>query len=252
MSFAWTPERVRFMANADAHTDYYQKLARWLAPWLPKNGHVCDAGCGLGSLSLALLPYVQEVTAVDRSPLALAELRAKKQENNRNTLEILQGDIASLPPRIPYDAMVFCFFGAMSEILPIAKAQCRGQLFILKKNYLTHRFSAGNIPIEGDRFDRSKALLAKLGIPFEAEEQSLELGQPLASLEEARQFFTLYSRDKASSVFTDAYLKSRLVPGHIPDFPWYLPQEKKVGLIRLHTRDIPENIEDILVKGETE
>ncbi len=56
MSFAWTPERVRFMANADAHTDYYQKLARWLAPWLPKNGHVCDAGCGLGSLSLALLP----------------------------------------------------------------------------------------------------------------------------------------------------------------------------------------------------
>ena len=54
MSFAWTPERVRFMANADAHTDYYQKLARWLAPWLPKNGHVCDAGCGLGSLSLAL------------------------------------------------------------------------------------------------------------------------------------------------------------------------------------------------------
>lgn len=42
--------------------------------------------------------------------------------------------------------------------------------------------------MEGDRFDRSKALLAKLGIPFEAEEQSLELGQPLASLEEARQF----------------------------------------------------------------
>ena len=164
----------------------------------------------------------------------------------------MQGDIASLPPRIPYDAMVFCFFGAMSEILSIAKAQCRGQLFILKKNYLTHRFSAGNIPMEGDRFDRSKALLAKLGIPFEAEEQSLELGQPLASLEEARQFFTLYSRDKASSVFTDAYLKSRLVPGHIPDFPWYLPQEKKVGLIRLHTRDIPENIEGILVKGETE
>ena len=106
--------------------------------------------------------------------------------------------------------------------------------------------------MEGDRFDRSKALLAKLGIPFEAEEQSLELGQPLASLEEARQFFTLYSRDKAPSVFTDAYLKSRLVPEHIPDFPWYLPQEKKVGLIRLHTRDIPENIEEIPVKGETE
>ena len=46
--FEWTEERVSFMADACERTDFHEKLAALLAPYLKKTDSVCDAGCGLG------------------------------------------------------------------------------------------------------------------------------------------------------------------------------------------------------------
>ena len=56
MMQAWTPEGMAFLQDAMACCGYYPALARRIAPYLPKQAHVCDAGCGLGGLSVALLP----------------------------------------------------------------------------------------------------------------------------------------------------------------------------------------------------
>lgn len=64
--FQWNAEKVRFMEDAAAWGDFHARLAAELAPYLPRNGHVCDAGCGTGHLALALSPYVKRVTAVGR------------------------------------------------------------------------------------------------------------------------------------------------------------------------------------------
>ena len=61
--FEWTEERVSFMADACERTDFHEKLAALLSPYLKKTDSVCDAGCGLGYLSLALSPLVGHVTA---------------------------------------------------------------------------------------------------------------------------------------------------------------------------------------------
>ncbi len=70
----WTPDTIRFLRDAAANSDYYQQIARRAAACFPRSARVCDAGCGLGELSLALLPYCRHVTAVDICPAPVADL----------------------------------------------------------------------------------------------------------------------------------------------------------------------------------
>ena len=59
----WSPEIIRYLYTAADHSRYYQDLARQLGAFLRPEDRVCDAGCGLGLLSRALLPYCAHVTA---------------------------------------------------------------------------------------------------------------------------------------------------------------------------------------------
>lgn len=83
--FRWTDDMIRFMADAADKTDFHRRLASELLPWLHPDDTVCDAGCGLGYLSLALAPHVRHITAAERDAAALAvlerELAARHIEN---------------------------------------------------------------------------------------------------------------------------------------------------------------------------
>ena len=143
--FHWTDDRIRFMADAAGETDFYRRLAAELLPYLTPEDAVCDAGCGLGHLSLALSPYVRTVTAVEREQRALAvlELALRHIENVYPCCE----DVFARRPEKPYDAMVFCFFGSMDEILSAAKAQCRGRVIAVKRDHRDHRFTVTKQPL---------------------------------------------------------------------------------------------------------
>ena len=75
MMFLWKPDMIRFMRDASEHTGYHADLAARIVPHLKEGARVCDAGCGLGYLSLALAPLAAQVTAVDRNADALSVLR---------------------------------------------------------------------------------------------------------------------------------------------------------------------------------
>ena len=53
----WTPDAVRFMRDASEYGAHYTLLSEYLMRWLPADGHVCDAGCGLGYLAQALAAH---------------------------------------------------------------------------------------------------------------------------------------------------------------------------------------------------
>ena len=144
--FQWNEEMVRFMRDASEYSDYHRRLAQWMLPDLHPGDHICDAGCGLGYLSLALSPYVRRVTAADRSQEALSVLRENCTHRAVQNIDIRSGDIRADLPDAAYDAMVFCFFGTIEEVVAIARGQCRGTVFVFKKHYATHRFSVGSHP----------------------------------------------------------------------------------------------------------
>lgn len=236
MIIRWTETSTRLMWAASEYNTYHKELVDTMLPWLTPESRVCDAGCGIGALALAISPHVKEVTAADISPVALQGLK----DRNIPNIRIQCGDIMALPPQEPYDVMAFCLFGSMDEILRIAKRQCSGTVFAFMKNYRRHRFSVDSVRRSTPHYEVAKQMLRELNIPHEIREFSLEMGQPLKDLADARTFFEIYSQDEDKSVITDSYLLSRLRETGRADYPLYMPQPREIGWIRFDARDIPE------------
>ena len=238
----WEPDMVSFMRNASEYSDYNRQLTAKMLPWLGADMHVCDAGSGLGYLSLALAPFVRTVTAVERNPDAAAVLADNCQVLGIANVTSRCGAIADTVPETPYDAMVFCFFGRRREILKLAKQQCRGEIFVFTRNYDRHRFSAGSHRSGFEGYPEFCDDLARLGVPFHRETFTLEFGQPFRSLEEAHRFFQLYSKDPSKDVLTEEFVRSQLEETGREDFPFYMPHQKHMGFLHFSVKDIPEQI----------
>ena len=235
----WRKEMVRFMKDASEYGNYNQVLAKMLAPYLDAHTHICDAGCGLGYLSLALSPYAGRVTGVERNPDAAAVLAENCEKLGLTNVVSLCGPIEDLCPETPYDAMVFCFFGSIDEILTLSRQQCRGKVFIITRNYTTHRFSVGSHKTGSYGYRTSHDTLTALGIPFTEETMELEFGQPFRSFEDARHFYETYSKDADKTVITDEFLREKLVENPEGEFPYYMPHSRSLALLTFETKDIP-------------
>lgn len=240
--FCWNADMLRFMRDASENTDYYRKLAALISPELPKSGHICDAGCGVGYLSEQLAGYCRQVTAVDISESAIRDFRLRLEKVPVQNLRTVCGDITQLPPEVPYDAMVFCLFGSIQSILQIGRTQCRGKLIIIKKNYAMHRFSLGQNPLHHYRYCDAVEIMDQLGIPYKTVEPDLELGQPFRSLDDAVLFFRTYSKDAHPEDITADLVLPRLTGTSDPVFPYYLPQNKQLGILIFDAAAIPARL----------
>ena len=224
--FEWTEESVSFMADACERTDFYTKLAALLSPYLEKADSVCDAGCGLGYLSLALAPLVGHVTAAERDDRALDVLRRQLARRDIRNVTPLCTDVLAYTPSVPFDAMVFCFFGSMEEIVTAARRQCRGTVLAIVRDDTCHRFSGA--PREPGRhsFDSACGYLRQQGIPYTSRRMALDFPQPFRTLEDAQRFMALYGREAAAET-----LRASLVSTGDPEFPWQLPGVRRFGMI---------------------
>lgn len=218
----WTNDHIRFMVDAAEFGTFHRQLAQQILPFLPQGGQICDAGCGLGHLAIELSPYFSSVTACDRANAPLRYLRQHSPEN----LTILQGDIAANPPDVPYDAMIFCFFGDPQQILSVAQRQCGGEVVVIQRAAHYHRFAAQDASPHY-RYDRELAkLLQEKNIPYQTQQLSLEFGQPFRNHADVFRFFRLYDQGKP---LTENEILSRLCPiDDHPEFSWYLPQNREL------------------------
>ena len=238
----WQPDMIRFMVDASEYGDYYSQLTEKMLPRLSADMHVCDAGSGLGYLSLALAPYVRQVTGVERNPDAAAVLTESCRKRGIRNVNSRCGSIDEVLPSEKYDAMVFCFFGGIQHTLELAKLQCQGDVFVFTRNYKNHRFSAGSLPSGWDGYPEFRTLLEERKIPFHLETISPEFGQPFRNLRDARRFFELYSKDQKTSMVTEEFLRNKLVETGREDFPWYSPHQRQIAFLHFSVNDIPDYI----------
>ena len=236
--FLWTAEKIELLRQAGEHTAFYRTLAAAAAPYLSPADHVADVGCGLGYLSRELSNYVNRVTAVESDDAALDVLRQSCPEN----VTPLCANAFTYVPEEPFDAMVFCFFGHISDAVKIAAKHCRKQVLVFTKNYPEHRFSAGHYPIEGHGLPTFCTWLEETGIPYESDSLEVEFDQPFRSLEQARRFYELYRQVGDEPLFTDEFLLHKLVSTDNPDLPLCLPHVRQVGFLRLDANKIRKRI----------
>ena len=238
----WHPDMIRFMTDASEYGNYYQQLTEAMLPRLTPDMHICDAGSGLGYLSLALAPYARQVTAVERHPDAAAVLTGNCRKRGISNVHSRCGSIDEILPGEQYDAMVFCFFGGIRHTLELAKQQCRGEVFVFTRNYKNHRFSAGSLPTGWDGYPEFRTQLESLSIPFHQQILVPEFGQPFRSLQDAHRFYELYSKDPDHSTITEEFLKTKLVETGRKDFPLYAPHQRQIAFLHFSVKDIPDCI----------
>ncbi len=249
--FRWQPQMIRYMKDASEYGFYHRKLAEKIVKHLPENANICDAGCGLGYLSLELAQYCHNVIAVDIAPKALNILSQNIQQHGYTNISVVEGNISDCCPLEPYDAMVFCFFGSIAKTLAVAKAQCCGRVIMIRKNWEKHRFTLCDKPLEYFNFAEAQTQLNFIGIPFCYETFALEMGQPFRSMEDAVDFFRTYNKDVDADSITATDIWDKLIKQDCKDFPYYLPSLKQMGLIALDSGDIPDDIQKyIMVEGE--
>lgn len=236
--YRWTPEMIRFLEDAARKTEYYRTLAARLTALLPHNGSICDVGCGLGHLAELLTSSFAAVTAVDCSSLAIDAFSRRLGDNVQKNLNILCADAFALPVELTFDAMVFCYFGSLPEILRVARQNCTGSVIIIRRNYTQHRFDLGRHPrLRATAADTVQTLL-EMGVECHTEALKLEFGQPLRSKEDALQFFRLYLRNPAQTVDWET-VAPKLVETGDAEFPYYFPQSKDVSILQFDAAQIP-------------
>lgn len=227
--FKWTQERIAYMDDACRRTDFHRKLTAELQPYLQETDCVCDAGCGLGYLSLSLAPYVGAVTAVERDSQALAVLEREVKARGIANVTAVQDDVLAYRPDTRFDAMVFCFFGSIEEILAAAARCCRGTVLAVVRNDARHRFSGKSRGPGRHSYETACRVLTEKGISFTTRTASFAFDQPFRSLEAARRFFELYGGSED--------WRARLVETGDPEFPWRLPSRRDFGLITFQMGD---------------
>ena len=227
MIFSWTPEQIRFFLDASAKSDYDRLLAARIREAAPEAETICDAGCGLGGLSLALSARFSSVTAIDCSENAIGCLREQIAGKGVDNVAAIQADLMTYTPPTPFDAMVFCYFGQTEEILQIASRCCRGTVLLVKRNYDRHRFALQTEKHTRDTADSAAVVLRERGIRFRREDLETEFGQPFRSLSDAVRFFRLYD----GGAVTEAAVREKLLATGDKEFPFYFPQKKRVSLL---------------------
>ena len=237
--YRWTTESIRFRIDAAEQVRYDDAIVAQIVPQLSTDAHICDAGCGLGYTSLALARHCARVTAIDTSKEALSILRTNCFKDNITNIDVIEGDLFSMHPAQAYGAMLFCFFGRLEETLRVAKEQCSGTIFMVKKNWQTHRFTPGEVPLERFTFQQTLQELDALEIPYRAETVLLEMGQPFRSLQDAALFFETYRHEGDDTALSQERLKSLLLSKDSSAFPYFLPAKQTLGFIKVVVSDIP-------------
>jgi len=227
----WGSDAIRFMKDASEYGSYYEELSKELLPYIPCDGHICDAGCGLGYLANELAKYSKQVTALDVSDAAINALKARKTRQN---LLARCEDIFKLTER--FDAMIFCYFGKTSEILSLAKKLCKGNAIVIKRDCAEHLFSIGEVKRKKHSVERIADVLQEWKIPFEQKQLRMEMGQPFRTFDDAIRFFELYN--KSDQPIEANAVQQRLVNTDDPSFPLYLPSLRKMEMIVFSAKDL--------------
>lgn len=236
MRVEWNPKTIDWICSAGAYTGFPQALAGQLLEQIPPQHSVCDLGCGVGLVDLALAAGVRSVTGVDQSDPALDRLAALAAADGLRNLEVCCADVDSLVCR--WDTAVTIFFGGGERLVDFLRLS-RVQVLAVLQEGDTPSFGPCHPP-KKNTVAHTVQVLERLGARYEVVRGALEYGQPFCSRGEAADFIHTYARGEQTGV--EDYLDRALEPTGRSDYPWYLPQQKRFGIITLRRADNPELI----------
>lgn len=234
MRIVWNEQSVSWFRSASEYTGYNKKLAALLLEHIPSRKTLCDLGCGAGLIDLELAPHFERITCVDISREAVESVEKIVRERGIGNISTICSDAGQLDNQ--WDTVIALFHGgseAVSKYLRLATDR-----LILA----AHGEKKGGFGPEGHKnvkcFDVNgvKEHFDAQGVKYTLIELTLEYGQPFTDLSDAAAFVRAYS-SPMSEAEMDAYLAERLEKTDSEEYPYYLPNQKKLGLFVIRRED---------------
>ena len=228
MYYRWSEQSIRWFIDASAYTRFHQKAAEVIVPFMNAADTLCDVGCGLGSLDLALASHVKSITAIDLESRVLDVFKAGINKEGIQNIRVVCADMLE-DILTEHDVFLMSLFGTESE-MERCFLYCRKMLI-----RIVNATNAGNLYPAQYRKTVKRTItimdgwLKEKGLSYEKIETAFEFGQPLRSEQDARDFI-LYNAPEASSHEITQFLYSHAQYTGNSSFPIYLPNQKKIGI----------------------
>lgn len=228
MMIRWNDESIRLMVDSLEYTGFAKAQCQMLLPHLNPTDTVMEAGSGIGYLTCAMAEHAAKVISVEFDQTASSYLQKRVKEEGLSNIRAENADAFTFDPQERVDVLVCCRFGAMEEVLSIAKKVGAKKVLVLSLANKRHRVSAEGKGAEVQEYCRPN-LLTENGIEYTEDYFTLQNGQPLRSLEDAVAFFKMYDR-KGAEITVDS-VRPALIPDPKGEYEWYYPMESRFRLI---------------------
>ncbi len=228
MNFNWNSKTIKWYQDANRYSGFFKEIADIITPGLAGCTTFCDMGCGLGLVDLELSKKIERITCVDINKEAIRELEKNiKQQKIKNiqTRLISCDDIDD-----NWDVIYLSFFSSsqLEKFLP----SCQKLFAIVDKKNETKPYLEKYRTYHRNTYDKVEQQLNEKKIPYSVTEVSLEFGQPLVSVEDARNYIrTNYAgiSDTDLNQFLDHYL----IKTKNKEFPYYIKKNKAIGIFEV-------------------
>ncbi|MBR5474161.1 MAG: class I SAM-dependent methyltransferase [Lachnospiraceae bacterium] len=228
MRFDWPLQQIEWYERAVRWTHFDAFLYDACQEYLSPDETICDLGCGIGYMSRYLCQKGYPVTAIDRSENAIRYLRQLAVQEHFPNLSIHCVDWTTLPKDQTWDTLLMCFAGFLEvDELPFKKRL----ITFTNERHLSNYVSDAPSPYDYEAQRLAAKRIDPSRYTWHYRHLTGEFGQPLRSLEEAREYFATYRYDVAPHE-----LEQRLIATGDSEFPWYFPHKKEVGLYVIERR----------------
>lgn len=236
--FFWTKQKIEWYCRAAEASCYHRSLAESIYPELLE-GTVCDLGCGLGFLSLALAEKLPCLDALDCDESALEILRRNIRDRGVCNISVLCADAFSVSCQ--WDQIVLCFFGGLERNFSHYRKIARKRIVAVMSSAQYSGLRPGELFPKGrERSTRTREFLTEQRIPFREKSLILEFGQPLRDRREAEEFLLSYSPQAGKDEIRrhldqNLCTEPRKIGGEI--FPLYLPNRKELSVFTVFLKE---------------
>lgn len=223
----WSDDRLRWYQDAASQSDFHQKLATFIRPYLKPSDTVLDLGCGLGYLMDELKDPVRAVYGADMDERALKLLQARQPDIPTYWINFPE----ELPP--PADVLITMFFGR-NLIEHEAFEKLYRRLHIVIRNRSTCTLEVPEQRELNRRTDQDMVAYAREhGLRYEHHLLDLSFDQPLRSREDALRYAMNY-RPTNNPAHYDDYLAQHLKTNPNPAFPFIIRKKKELGIVIIY------------------
>ncbi len=239
--FNWTGQSIKWYLESERTTDFYKRSLEILGPYMKDCNSLFDIGCGIGSFALEFAKRGFDVTAIDKSNMAIEVLRERIRAMELDSIEAQPIAFEDFKFNSSYDIILLSYMAGLVDEANIMKVlQYTRQLVVailpfddIKNDFyireLYYKLGISTLNLKQPNYQEIVDILDRKHIKYDLRIFKAEFGQPFENIYEAM-FFIYHYFNLPKERWKDVrdWLNKKLIK---KDASLYLPSVRKSAMV---------------------